>query len=324
MNIAKALMAQTSLPRRSILGLGAGLALTACVGGQAKPIRIGYQRFGLLLVAKALGRVEKGLSDKGFGPVEWVEFPSGPPLLEAMAAGAVDFGVTGDAPPIFAEAAGARLQYVAAEPLSGAAEALLVRRGSPVRTLADLKGKTIGYTKGSSSHMFIVQALQQHGLGLDAIRSVYLSPTDAVTAFAKGDIDAWAVWDPFFAIAERDEGARVILTRASTPASGDFFLASDGFITDRPQALSALLDLLKIDGEWAEAHKPEAAKIIARSSGLPEDIALKGLKRDQIFIRPVSDADIAAQQQRSKIFTNLGLIPKKIDVEKVVWRQWHG
>ena len=312
-----------NLSRRGALALGAGL-LASCAQSVSGRLRIGYQRYGLLLVAKTRGELEKRLAAKGVDKLEWTEFPSGPPLLEAMNAGAIDFGVTGDAPPIFAQSAGARLDYVAVQPLKGAGEAILVRAASTLRAVQDLKGRSIGYTKGSSGHMFVVQALQQAGLSLSDVKSVYLAPAEAVTAFAHGDIDAWAVWDPFFAIAERDQHARVLISRASTPASGDVLLASKDLVATRPNVVRAVLNLLRLDAAWANENPEQAARIISASSGLPLEIVLTSLRREPIALHPVTDADISAQQDRADIFARLGLIPRRIDVGQVVWRGWTG
>jgi sulfonate transport system substrate-binding protein len=168
--------------------------------GEDKTVRIGYQKTGILVVAKQQGTLEKRLAKDGV-TVSWVQFPSGPPLLEALNAGRIDFGYTGDAPPIFAQAAGADLVYIAASPADGVGEALIVKPDSAVKTVAELKGKRIGLTKRSSAHNFLVAVLEKAGVRYDEVSPVFLAPADAAAAFANGSIDAWAIWDPFLAIA---------------------------------------------------------------------------------------------------------------------------
>jgi aliphatic sulfonates family ABC transporter substrate-binding protein len=312
--------------RRALLAAGAALTVTACAPvrrkAPARPVRIGYQRYGLLLVAKARGRLDKQLESAGHGRPEWIEFPSGPPLLEAMSAGAIDVGTTGDTPPIFAQAAGVPLRYVAAQRLVGGGEAILVHPGAGIARVADLKGRAVGFTKGSSAHMFIVQALLKAGLGLSDIRPVYLAPADAVSAFAKRAIDAWVTWDPYFALAERDQGAVVLATRATTPRSDGFYLASKSFVEQSPDTLSDLLDGLAADALWGNAHQDEVARIIATSNGLPPEILLKALRREPLGVQPMELLDIRQQQVGADLFAELKLIPSPVRVADATWSGW--
>ncbi len=314
------------VPRRALLAGGVAMAAAACAPTGPKPtprpVRIGYQRYGLLLVAKARGRLDKSLQDAGRGKPEWVEFPSGPPLLEAMSAGAIDLGTTGDTPPIFAQAAGVPLRYVAAQRLVGGGEAILVHGGSGLARVADLRGRAVGFTKGSSAHMFIVQALRQTGLSLADIRPVYLAPADAVGAFSRRAIDAWVTWDPYFALAERDQGAVVLATRASTPPSDGFYLASKSFVEQNAGTLSELLDGLAEDARWGNSHPEDAARIIAVANGLPQDIVLRALRREPLGIQPMDLQDIRQQQAGADIFAELKLIPGPVRVADAAWQDW--
>jgi sulfonate transport system substrate-binding protein len=149
----------------ALAGIASGLTAMPAAA-EDKVVRIGYQQTGILVVAKQQGTVEKRLAKDGV-TVSWVQFPSGPPLLEALNAGSIDFGYTGDAPPIFAQAAGADLVYVAASPADGVGEALIVKPDSAVKTVAELTGKRIGLTKGSSAHNFLIVALEKASLRFD-------------------------------------------------------------------------------------------------------------------------------------------------------------
>ena len=81
----------------------------------SETLRIGYQKYGTLTLLKARGDLDKRLAAQGIA-VQWTEFPAGPQLLEGLNVGAIDFGTVGEAPPIFAQAAGAPIVYVAHEP----------------------------------------------------------------------------------------------------------------------------------------------------------------------------------------------------------------
>ena len=199
-----------------------------------KALRIGYQKTGVLLVVKARTQLERRFESQGLA-VRWVEFLSGPPLLEALNAGGVDYGYTGDTPPIFAQAARANIRYVGVIPARGYGQAIIVPDASPIKTVSDLKGKKVGVAKGSSAHNLLVTALESANIAWSDITPLYLAPADAASAFARGSIDAWSIWDPFYAIAELKQNARALPIDPKKTAQNSFFLAASGSRT-RPHA----------------------------------------------------------------------------------------
>ena len=157
-------------------------------------LRIGYQKSAAnLVVVKQQGTLEKRFPHTR---VSWIEFPAGPQLLEALSVGSLDFGLTGDSPPVFAQAAGKDLLYVGAEPPKPDSSAILVPKDSPLRSLSDLKGKKVALQKGSSAHYLLVAALEKAHLQWTDIQAIYLTPADARAAFERNSVDAWAIWDP--------------------------------------------------------------------------------------------------------------------------------
>jgi sulfonate transport system substrate-binding protein len=316
-------MTLADISRRGVL-LGAG-ALAACAPGPAAQwprLRIGYQKNGVLLLAKSRGQTPARLAAHGVRDVEWAEFGSGPPLLEAMRAGAVDLGAVGDTPPIFAQAAGSPILYAAAQPVTGAGQGLLVPAGSPARSVHDLKGRRIAFTQGSSAHLFVVQALAAAGLSLADITPAHLSPADAAAAFANGSLDGWAVWDPYFAIAQETQHARLILDGRGVAPTNSFYIASRPFAERAPRVLAALLDSLALDAAWGNAHQGDCGALIQAATGLPANIVATGLRRGPFAVVPVSDAVIKAQQANADIFQRLGVIPAAVDVRTAAWTRW--
>lgn len=175
-----------------------------------KEISLGYQKYGPLIILKSTGDLEKRLQEKGVA-VKWAEFQFGPPMLEALNTNNLDFAVTGETPPVFAQAAkGSPVVYVANEPASPQGEGIVVKADSVVKTVADLKGKKVATAKGSNAHYFLIQALAKAGLTLRDIEVAYLAPADARAALERGDVAAWAVWDYFYAAAEVQFGARTL------------------------------------------------------------------------------------------------------------------
>lgn len=199
---------------------------------------------------------------------------------------------------------------------------MLVPAASPVRALAELRGRRVAFTKGSSAHLFVVLALATAGMSLSDISPAYLSPADAAAAFANGSLDAWAIWDPFLAIAQETQGARLILDgRAVAPTSG-FFMAARTFAEGSPRVLAALLDALAGEAVWANAHHAEAGQIIQAATGLPGDIVDTALRRGPLAVVPVSDAVIRTQQANADTFRRLGVVPAAVDVRAAAWTGW--
>ncbi|CAO3358966.1 Alkanesulfonate ABC transporter substrate-binding protein SsuA [Azospirillum melinis] len=203
-----------------------GLA-TPFAAAAEKQVRIGYQKYGTLIILKEQGLLEKRLESLGYDVV-WTEFPGGPQLLEALNVGALDFGTTGEAPPIFAQAAGAPLLYVGYEPASPKGEAILVPKSSTIRSVAQLKGRKVALNKGSNVHYLLVKALEKAGLSVADIEPVYLPPADARAAFERGAVDAWAIWDPFYAAASVATGARTLTDGTGTDGTGTDGAGTDG------------------------------------------------------------------------------------------------
>lgn len=314
--------------RRETLALLAGTAAAAAIGptgiaaGQsaepAREFRIGYQKSGGLVIARRQEAIEKRLAPRGIR-VGYIEFQSGPPLLEALNLGAIDFGTTGDTPPIFAQAARADLVYVATIPAPGSGSAILVRKDGPIRTLADLKGRTIGFTKGSSAHNFTVNAVKKAGLAWTDIKPAYLSPADAGAAFANGSIDAWTIWDPFYAIAETTRDVRVLTTAEGIVETNSFYLANGRFAKANPAVLKDVIDELARVAAWAGDHPDEVARALAEVTGVALEHQRRAVARTRYAVTPVGDDVVRSQQAIADEFARLGLIPKPIDVRAAVW-----
>ncbi|MET0334751.1 MAG: aliphatic sulfonate ABC transporter substrate-binding protein [Rhizobacter sp.] len=313
-----------NLPRRSVLGI---LAVTAASWWPAArgntptsttPLRIGFQKGSInLTIMKSQRYVEQRLPNT---PVQWIEFPAGPQLLEALAVGSVDFGSVGDSPPVFAQAAGKDIFYVGAEPTKPDTSALLVREGSPLKTLADLKGKRIALQKGSSSHFLLVQIVKRAGLQWSDIQPIYLAPADARAAFERGSVDGWVIWDPYYAAAELDGKVRPLITSRGLTSNNSFYLASRSLAQQEP-VLRHLFSALTETDAHVYKNRGETAKQYAEFSGLGLATVLRFLeRRPRSPVGPLTPALIAEQQKVADTFHELGLIPKAIRVADIVWQ----
>lgn len=310
---------RTATLRRGLVALfAAALSFGAITQAQAETLRIGYQKYGTLVLLKSRGTLEKRLGEQGVD-VQWTEFPGGPQLLEGLNVGSVDFGVTGETPPVFAQAAGADLVYVAHEPPAPTGEAILVPKDSKIRSVAELKGKKVVLNKGSNVHYLLVRALEDAGLKYGDIQPVYLPPSDARAAFERGSVDAWVIWDPFLSAAEKQLQARILRDGQGLVDNHQFYLATRTFAEKHPQVISALVEEIRTVGEWVKGNEAQATTQVAPLLGLPEDIAKLAVERQGYGALFISPQVTEAQQKIADTFADLKLIPKRLNVKDVIW-----
>lgn len=309
--------------RRNILVGALVLASFALPAAQAqdKPteIRIGTQKGGFFPAVRQRHSVEDAFKPLGI-EIKWVDFQFGPPLLEAINAGSVDFGYVGDAPPIFAQAGGAGIRYVAAVKSDGNTQAIIVPQGSPIKTLADLKGKRIAFGKGSSAHNLLVAALEKAGLTWNDITPAPLAPADATAAFVKGSVDAWSIWDPYLALAELKENARVIAFDKDVHKPNAFYIARADFVEKYPALVAQLNAVFAAEGRWADSHHEEVARAQAEATGVDIEAIKRFVDRSNYRVVPIDDDVIRSQQAVADRFARLGLIPKPVNVADIVWK----
>lgn len=308
------------LTTAAMLGLTA-LPFTVLAATEAPTqLRIGFQKSSAnLVILKQQGALEKRFPDS---KVSWIEFPAGPQLLEALAVGSLDFGMTGDTPPVFAQAANKDLLYVGIEPPKPKTSAILVKPEAPIKTLADLKGKRVAFQKGSSAHYLVVRALEKARLQWSDITPIYLAPADARAAFERGSVDAWAVWDPYYAATELDIKPRVLANGTGLSNNNTFYLASRPLVDKYPETVKALLDELTKADAYVQGNRTEAAQLIADYTGL-------SLATTHLFISrrppaapttPLSPAAVADQQRLADAFFRLGVLPAPVKVKDIVWQ----
>ncbi|MCC7252195.1 aliphatic sulfonate ABC transporter substrate-binding protein, partial [Hyphomicrobium sp.] len=301
-----------------------GLALMTAAPGQAdeKTVRIGLQKSSsLATILRTNGELEKRFATLGY-KVTWKEFTSGLPLLEALNVGAIELSAdVADTVPIFAQAAGAKLTYVAQEAPSPTAQAILVPPDSPLKSVADLKGKKIAFTKAAGVHFLLISALSKEGLKFSDIEPAYLTPADGRAAFEKRAVDAWVVWDPFVAAAQKQADARILSDGSGGIASYQrYYLASTPFATSEPKLIEAYFALLQETGKWVKANPAEAAKILGPAWGLETDIVEKANERRSYQVRVVKPEDLTEQQRIADVFFAEKVLPKEIKAtEAEIW-----
>ena len=280
--------------------------------------RIGYQKGSVSMVlAKAHHMLETRFPHT---QIQWIEFPAGPQMLEALNVGSIDFGSTGDLPPLFAQAAGADLLYVGLEPPHPQAEVILVADNSPIKTVADLKGKKVAFQKGSSSNNLLLRALQLAGLSLNDVKPVYLTPADARAAFQQGDVDAWAIWDPYYSAALQQGHARVLTDGSKLNQTGSFYLATRKFTEANGEFIQQVLKTFTAADALTRTDREQSITLLAAAMGLPKPVLASYLDhRPASTITLVDEQTAAKQQATADLFYANHLMPVKVSIRDRIW-----
>jgi sulfonate transport system substrate-binding protein len=300
------------------------LLLTAC-GGNASAgtgtdtdgqgsltLNVGDQKGGSEAILRAAGEL-KNLDYK----IKWSTFTSGPPLLEAVNAKAVDIGGVGNTPPVFAAGADSKIKVVAAWHGTSKGDAILVPNDSKLTRTEQLKGRSIAVAQGSSANYQLVASLRKAGLTLSDVKVKYLQPADALAAFTSGKVDAWAVWDPYTSQILQGEQGRVLTTGEGVTNGLTFQVAAPGALADKKKsaAIEDYLGRLRRATAWVYDHQEEWAKVWAKDTGLPYEVALASVRRtnaSRISVA-VDKPLVASEQEIADAFTELRLIPRKVD-----------
>ncbi|EGI77735.1 aliphatic sulfonate ABC transporter substrate-binding protein [Hylemonella gracilis] len=308
--------------RRTVLGsmtaLGSLYAAAPLLAQTTKIIRIGYQKSSTLIsVLKLQGALEKQLAPLGFQP-SWHEFTSGLPLLEALNLNNIDFSAdVADTVPVFAQAAGAQLTFVAQEAPSPSAQAILVPKDSPLRAVADLKGKNVGFAKAAGAHYLLIAALAKAGLTLADINARYLTPADGRAAFEKGAIDAWVVWDPFLSAARIQSSARLLADGEGLASYQRYYLSSTRFAEANPKVLDVVYAELERAGLWVKRQPKDAAALLGPFWGLDPAIVEQANGNRSYAVRAVTPERLVEQQKIADAFLAEKLLPKPMDALNV-------
>ncbi|MXG90748.1 ABC transporter substrate-binding protein [Nocardioides flavescens] len=256
-----------------------------------------------------------GLDDTPY-KIEWKQFTSGPPMLEALNTNAIHVGQVGNTPPIFAAAAGGEFKVVQAMTYSGLGDAIVVPKDSDITDVSQLKGKSVAVAQGSSANYNLLAQLEEAGLKYSDISVENLQPADALAAFSAGHVDAWAIWEPFTSQAEVSEGAKVIATGNDVVNGYGFQVASDAAIEDpaTKAALSDYLERITSAQLWASENPEAWAKVWSEGTGLDESITLAASKKRPVTVFPVDDTVVSSEQEMADSFAANGLIPEEVDL----------
>ncbi|GJE73362.1 Putative aliphatic sulfonates-binding protein [Methylorubrum podarium] len=318
----KAPMNRRSATRLVLAGLALGLSLSRSPAvAEESTLRIGYQRSSALIaLLREDASLETALKPLGV-TVSWHEFTSGLPIMEALNVGRIDVSAdVADTVPVFAQGANARITYIAQEAASPEAQAILVPGDSPLKTVADLKGRKVAVTKGAGSHYLLLAALKAEGLPFKSITPAYLTPADGRSALAGGSVDAWVAWDPFLSAAQIQAGARILRDGTGLSSYKRYYLASDAYAEKRADVLTLLVAKLREAGVWVKANPDAAAARLAALWKIEPEVVKRANTRRSYRVEPVSREGLSEQQTIADAFRAEGLLPRAVNAAALpVW-----
>ena len=287
-------------------------------GFTAKVINLAYQTSGDIVKVKKV--VEPRFKALGV-TVNWVgPFPAGPQLIEAMNANRIDIGTVGETPPIFSQAAGVKeVTYIAGrKPNSGLGQGIIVRANSPIKKVADIKGKKVAFQRGSNAHYLLAKALQEAGLKISDVQIVGLTPSEARDAFIQDKVEVWVGGDPFLALVEKTIPIRNLRNAAGINTLGGFYLARREFITQNPELVRVFLEEADKIGEWADKNPKEVAKAFAPELKIDTSVLEKVARRRTYQLRKLTPAIVSEQQRVADFYFQEKVIPRKINIREAV------
>ncbi|WP_390345732.1 ABC transporter substrate-binding protein [Variovorax boronicumulans] len=313
-------MSALPISRRTWLAQGAALSLAVAgpLRAVAQPqatLVLGDQAGGL----RSLFEASKALDDAPFA-YRWANFQGAAPLFEAQRSAAVDTAMAGDLPVLAAAVGKTPLKIVATRVGKAESLGIVVQPDSPLRRVADLRGQTVvvSSARGSISQYQLYGALEEAGVRRDEVTVKFVLPTDAAAAFASKQIDAWAIFDPYYAIALQ-QGGRILRDGRGINTALGFITASEHSLADAAKraAIVQFLERLARAGDWALANPEAYAQAYSQLTRLPIASARLITARASVAGRPVSEADIAALQTVADRSARDGILPTRVDVRAI-------
>ncbi|MCZ1181551.1 sulfonate transport system substrate-binding protein [Shouchella rhizosphaerae] len=310
--------------KMAVFGLSFGVAvvLAACndpgaAAEKGETVTIGYQKGALTLSLKEDEAFARTMADLGYS-LEWAEFNTGSSTLEALGSGSTDLANAGDTPSIYAIANRQPIDYIAATDNAPYSEGILVRPDSGIDRVEDLDGKRIAFNRASISQYLLYKALDSVGLTFADIEPVYLGPADANLAFEQGNVDAWVTWDPYLAVSE-EKGNHIIATADGLASYRSFYFANSDFADQHPEAVLAYVEALQRVGTTIESDASEAAAIMEKATGLPQDTWIGILNRLDHVPDFIDEEAVFDLQEQADDLMAIGLLEDEVSIVDYVW-----
>ncbi|MBS7812054.1 ABC transporter substrate-binding protein [Roseococcus pinisoli] len=303
-----------NIDRRALIGATALAAAPAIARAQApRTLRVGNQRGGL----RSLLEVSRVAGDLPYR-IEWSEFPAAQPLLEALNANAIDLGSMGDLNFFSVYSSGAPIKAIAATRSDGASQNIVVRGDSPIRTVADLRGKRIAAARGGWTHYSLLAILQREGIPFSDVRFAWLLPAEAALAFRTGEVDAWSVWEPYTSLEVLNFGSRVLTDARGLVPSASLLAVHNDALTQRREQLQDFVRRNARAWAWAQDNRQEYARFTASIIRQPVPVIERAYGVNQTRAVPIDDALVREFQVAVDQAQAWGVVPQRVNVAEAV------
>ena len=292
----------------------AGLAAPAVAADKVATLRLDWAYYNpVSLVLRDKGLMEQEFAKDGT-KLEWVLSLGSNKALEFLNGNAIDFGSSAGAAALLAKANDVPIKgvYIYSKPEW---TALVALKDSPIKTVEDLKGKTIAVTRGTDPHIFLLRALAAHGMKSADVKMVLLQHPDGRVAMERGDVDAWAGLDPYMAETELEKGSRLFFRDADLNSWG-FLNVRQDFAAAHPEIVERVLSVYETARKWSVAHPDELRAIVAKASKISDAVAAKQLERNDLssgMIGKVQRDNIVAA---GAVLKEAGVVPADTDIAK--------
>lgn len=312
--------AQTSVESQDSEQVSVETEETETTAEGTKVVNIAIQPSGAfipLIIAREEGWLEEELAEYGV-EVVWNDFESGPPINESMAADLSDVGTLGDVPIVSAIAAGQDNQVVLIAAEGERAYAILTAADSDIDSIADLKGKTIATTIGSTGHNLFEKALSTEGLSFDDVTLVNISAGDAGTVLSGGEADAVAIWEPNVTRLVENGTAKVLTYGGDVGLLGVNPLVADSkFVEENPEIIKVIIEQYARGVAEIDNISEDTLKAVAEYLSLDEKQVLT-VASNWDYTVDITDEDIAGLQDTISFLVKIGTLTDEYSIEDYI------
>lgn len=254
--------------------------------------------------------------------IEWKRFQAAAPIAESLSSGALDLGFLGDSGLLTLAARGAAVKVVATSRQNLDGVAIQVAKNSPIRSVQDLKGKTVAVWRGAWSQQLVLRALEHAGLLNDYVKYAFLMPIDATTALANGSVDAVSLWEPFVSTLALRQGARSIATAKGLMPALSFVAGAEKSVQEKHAEIEDFLKRLVVARRWVDTHADEYADLWAKRANIDRDVAIAWLNTAHQAVGPIDEPAAKDAQDTADFLFKAGVLTERFDVRKILDRSY--
>jgi sulfonate transport system substrate-binding protein len=306
-----------------VLAAALAMVMTGCgsgdaSGSSAETLTLDWATYNpLSLIIMEEGWLEEALADEGV-EVEWVQSAGSNRANEGLRAGALDIGSTAGSAALLARSNGSPIQTISLYTQPEWA-AIVVPADSPIDDVNDLAGASIAATLGTDPYFFLLQALDEAGIGIGDVEVQNLQHADGRSALEQGNVDAWAGLDPIMAASEEESDTELIYRNIDFNTWG-FLNATETFLEESPELAQLVVNAYERARVWALENPEETARLLADAASIDLEVARVSLiERTNIDIDPVpGEVQRAVLEIVGPIFVESGDVDDQASIDEAL------